>query len=138
MTPPPELSGATFHHIGVVCADIDKETTQLAALGYAPEGEMFSDYTQGVRGQFLIGIGPRLELLSPLGEGRVLSPWIKSGVKMYHLAFTIPIMETGLRQLLQNRGRTVVHPVSAVAFGGRQIAFVMLPNLMLIELISEV
>ncbi|MBC8095257.1 MAG: VOC family protein [Akkermansiaceae bacterium] len=132
------LSGATFHHIGVISSDIEKETAQLAVLGYVAEGPDFTDPIQGVHGRFLTGPGPRLELLSPVGQGGVLSPWMKSGVKMYHLAYMVPGMDEALEQLRQNRGRIMVKPVAAVAFGGRQIAFIMLPNMLLVEVISAV
>ena len=137
-SPPPgvQLSGAIFHHVGVVSVNIEKEMCQLAVLGYAPEGEDFIDPIQGVHGRFLTGPGPRLELLCPVGQGGVLSPWMKSGIKMYHLAYLVPALDEGLEQLHRNRARIMVQPVPAVAYGGRKIAFVMLPNLLLIELIT--
>jgi methylmalonyl-CoA/ethylmalonyl-CoA epimerase len=124
-----------FHHVGVACRNLDSETRRLAALGYAPEGADFTDPVQGVTGRFLVGGGPRLELLVPLVEGH-LSPWLKAGVKLYHLAYETPDFEGGIGRLRGSGAKVVVPPVPSVAFAGRRIAFLMLPNMLLTELIE--
>ena len=126
-----------FHHIGLACRDLDSETRRLSALGYAVEGPDFSDPTQGVSGRFLVAGGPRLELLVPLGQQGTLTPWLKSGVKLYHLAYETPDIEAGLVHLRSQGAKVLVPPVPAVAFGGRQIAFLMLPNMLLVEIIAS-
>jgi len=126
-----------FHHIGVACRDLNSETRRLSALGYAVEGADFSDLTQGVSGRFLVGGGPRLELLVPLGQKGTLTPWLKSGVKLYHLAYETPEIEAGVAHLRSQGAKVVVPPVPAVAFGGRPISFLMLPNMLLVEIIAS-
>lgn len=130
------MSGLAFHHLGVACRNLDAEARALGALGYQQEGEEFVDPVQGVRGRFLVGPGPRLEILVALGESQVLSPWLATGVKIYHQAFEVENFEAAIIQLTAQRGKLVTGPVPAVAFGGRRICFVMMPNLMLIELIE--
>ncbi|HEY3857324.1 MAG TPA: VOC family protein [Verrucomicrobiae bacterium] len=125
-----------FHHIGVACLDLDSETRRLAALGYAVEGDDFSDTIQGVRGRFLNGGGPRLELLSPLSEAGVLTPWLKSGVKLYHLAYQTKELDGEIARMRSAGAKIVVAPVPAVAFEKRRIAFLMMPNMLLTELIE--
>ncbi len=126
-----------FHHIGLACLDLNHEAEKLAALGYSAEGADFADPIQGVRGRFLTGGGPRLELLSPASESGVLTPWLKSGAKMYHLAYEVDDLPQSIAKLRQQRAKVVVQPVPAVAFGGRHIAFLMLPNMLLCELIES-
>jgi methylmalonyl-CoA/ethylmalonyl-CoA epimerase len=128
---------ATFHHIGVACRDLNSETNRFAALGYAPEGADFTDPIQGVSGRFLVGGGPRLELLVPLSTEGCLAPWLKTGAKLYHLAYIAPDFDGEILRLRGRGAKTVVQPVPAVAFAGRRITFLMLPNMMLVELISE-
>jgi methylmalonyl-CoA/ethylmalonyl-CoA epimerase len=130
--------GLAFHHVGVACSDIDAEAQRLAPLGYIREGSEFRDPAQGVRGVFLAGQAPRLELLEALAGGTdgVLAPWLKQGVKLYHLAYETPSLADAIESLRRARAKLVVAPVAAVAFGGREIAFLMLPNRMLIELIA--
>ena len=135
--PPLPGPGLRFHHVGVVSPDLDKDTTALGVLGYRPEGPDFVDPVQGVRGRFLGGVEPRLELLAPLAEAGVLAPWMKTGAKLYHLAYEARDPEAVLETLRAGRGRVLVPPVPAVAFHGRAISFVMLPNLLLVELISS-
>lgn len=126
-----------FHHIGVVSSDIDRETEQLSVLGYRPESEVFIDPIQGVRGIFLAGQLPRLELLSPLPNQGVLDPWIKSKAKLYHLAYLVQDLSRAVAELCACGAKVIVNPVQAVAYGGRKIAFVVLPNMLLVELISS-
>ena len=132
----PETERLVFHHVGVVSSNIDREAEQLAALGYRPEGEQFVDTTQGVRGLFLAGQFPRLELLSPLATQGTLEPWIRSKAKLYHLAYQTPDLGQAIAELCRRGAKVVVNPVPAVAYGGNQIAFVMLPNMLLVELIG--
>ena len=132
----PELS-MQFHHIGMACHNLDTETKHFASLGYQIEGDDFTDPIQGVHGRFLAGQFPRLELLVPMNtEESVLSPYLKSKIKMYHLAYETPDIEQSIQQLMSCRAKLVVKPIPAIAFKERHIAFIMLPNMLLIELIS--
>jgi hypothetical protein len=132
----PDTDRLEFHHVGVAGSNIAREIEQLAALGYHPEGEAFVDPIQGIRGLFLAGQSPRLELLSPLATHGVLEPWIKSNIKLYHLAYQTRDLLKSIDELRGCGAKLVVEPVPAVAFAGRQIAFMMLPNMLLVELIS--
>jgi methylmalonyl-CoA/ethylmalonyl-CoA epimerase len=133
------LRDLRFHHVGVACADIRVEAARLAPLGYAPEGAEFVDPAQGVRGIFLAGQSPRLELLEPLAEARhgVLTPWLRQDVKLYHLAYLATDLRSAIDRLRSDGAKLIVAPVSAVAFDGCEIAFVMLPNRLLVELIAS-
>jgi len=125
-----------FHHVGIACQSFEAESGGLAILGYRRDGPDFTDPIQGIRGRFLVGLGPKLELVSPIAPGGVLQGWLDRGVKMYHLAFEVPDVKAELDRLRRARARVVAGPVPAVAFGNRDIAFCMLPNLLLVELIQ--
>jgi len=133
-----DVEGLAFHHVGVACKAIAAEEPFFAMLGYRREGEIFEDPAQGIRGRFLAGQSPRLELLEPLTPGAkgVLGPWLAQGVKLYHLAYLAPRLAPAIDALRGKRARLVVAPVPAVAFAGREIAFLMLPNRLLVELIA--
>jgi methylmalonyl-CoA/ethylmalonyl-CoA epimerase len=126
-----------FHHVGVISANLEQEAGLLASLGYQLEGEPFVDPVQGVRGLFLTGQSPRLELLTPLAEEGILGPWIRSKNKLYHLAYQTPDLAQTLAELRQTGAKVMVGPVPAVAYSGRLIAFVMLRNMLLVELIGQ-
>jgi len=136
--PEPVFAGPdlNLHHLGVACRSIDAETGLLEVLGYVREGEDFEDPNQGIRGRFLAGAGVRLELLEELGDSGVLRPWLAGRIKIYHHAYETPDLDASLARLLEAGARVARPPLPAVAFGGRRVAFVMLPNMMLVELID--
>lgn len=126
-----------FHHIGFACNNLDIETQNLALLGYSPEGKDFNDPLQGVRGRFLTAHGsPRIELLVQNEKSQVLEPWLARGIKMYHLAYCVSNLKIEIEKFQQQRGKIMVPPTPAIAFGGREISFILLPTMMLIELIE--
>jgi|SRR5271165_3439144 len=128
---------ATFHHLGVACRELDGEERAFASLGYRREAADFYDPIQGVHGRFLIGGGPRLELLRNHTEPGVLSAWLRKGVRFYHVAYEVDDIERHAAMLAAAGAKQVVAPVPAVAFGGRLISFQMLPNVTLLELINR-
>lgn len=130
------LEGASFHHIGYATASIDKELPWFESMGYSAS-DVFVDAIQGVSGCFLSGAGPRIELLENLPESNTLTPWLAAGTRMYHLAYEVNDVAAIVAKAKALRGRLLVGPVPAVAFGGRVIAFVMLRNGLLLELIER-
>jgi methylmalonyl-CoA/ethylmalonyl-CoA epimerase len=128
--------GRHFHHLGVACRDLEADTRALRALGYEVEGADLVDRVQGIRGRFLTGPGPRLELLVELGDTEVLRPWLAQAVKIYHQAYQVDDLSAEIQALECAGARMVRSPVPAIAFGERRICFLMLRNLMLVELIE--
>ena len=126
-----------FHHLGVACRDLDAEEQAWTPLGYVRESPDFEDPRQQIRGRFLVGPGPRLELLVGTPGSTVLDPWLGRGIKIYHQAFDVPAVRSTIEAFLQIGARVVVEPVPAVAFDGREIAFVMLRNGSLVEVIER-
>lgn len=125
-----------FHHIGFACNSIDKEIPIWDSLGYKQEGFQFNDPLQGVNGLFMVGNGPRIELLEPMVGSDTLTPFLNSNIKMYHKAFEATQIEEKIDILKSQRARIISQLKPAVAFGGRRVAFLMLPNRLIIELIE--
>lgn len=127
-----------FHHLGVASTSLTRDVRAYALLGYRPEGDEFDDERQGVRGLFLTdGDGPRLELLEPLPGSETLAPFLAQGIKCYHHAYEVDAIETAIAGLRAARARLIRPPVPAVAFGQRRIAFLLLPNGWMVELIES-
>jgi len=105
-------------------------------LGYRPEPSDFVDSVQGIRGWFLDGPGPRIELLENHGDSDTLSPWLEKGVRMYHLAWETDDLDRVLDTHRQWKSRVIVEPVPSAYFTGRRIAFVMQRNGFLVEYIG--
>lgn len=134
-TPVPR--GFDFHHIGYACVSLEKERNFFDCLGFRQEGDVFVDETQGVKGCFLLGPGPRIELLENLPNSTTLTPWIKAGVKVYHFAYQVQDLEKAVAWARGQRAKVIVEPIAAVAFGGRRICFTMFRNGLMIEFIES-
>lgn len=134
----PENLNLRFHHTGVACKNLDDETRVFEMLGYRQEGDDFTDEFQGISGRFLTKDGAaRVELLVNTNPTGVLTAWLQRGVKMYHLAYEVDSLPEAIEFLVRQKARPTTKPLPAVAFGGREIVFLILPNLLLIELISR-
>jgi len=130
-------SGYKFHHIGYATDSIDRERKFLEILGYRIEGSIFADLRQGINGCFMIGSGPRIELLENSAGSNTLTPWIDAGIKMYHIAYWVNRIDEALDWARGQRARVVAPPVPAPAFNGRLIAFVIFRNGQMMEFIER-
>jgi methylmalonyl-CoA/ethylmalonyl-CoA epimerase len=121
----------------VACRDIEKEMRALKLLGYEIEGERFTDPLQKIHGCFLVGPGPCMELIAPVDESSPVVSWLNKNIKMYHQAYEVESMGPALALLSAQHAVVVSRPKPAIAFGGRKVAFLMLPNGLLVELIES-
>lgn len=126
-----------FHHLGIATESLENEARVFAALGYESESDEFVDPIQGVRGLFLNGGGPRLELLEPLAGSDTLASILRRGVKCYHHAYEVPSLDEALAHLRGRRAQLIRQPTPAVAFDYRRIVFVALANSWIVELIEQ-
>jgi methylmalonyl-CoA/ethylmalonyl-CoA epimerase len=131
------LNGADFHHIGLVCRSFEPDQKRLELLGYRKESEDVHDPVQRVHVRFLVGGGPRIELVRGDGTPGPLGPWLKNGAKIYHMAYLVDSLGSALEEAAMNGCKVLVAPVPAAAFGGKKISFVMMPNMLLVELIQK-
>lgn len=126
-----------FHHIGVATESIARDEAVYVQLGYQRESKEWVDPNQGVRGVFLVGPGPRLELLEPHEGSTTLEPWLHAGSRLYHQAYEVDDLNASLdsaRKAL--RAHVLRAPLPSAAFGGRPVSFLMLRNRSVIELIQ--
>lgn len=131
------LGKIEFHHIGVAVKNIIREVPSYALLGYKPEGEIFVDQLQGVRGIFISANGqPRLELLENIENSDTLSKQINQGQRMYHTAYCVENIEKWRGYFIRNRGK-VLSPIKKSTYFGKGICFIILPNMAIIELIEK-
>lgn len=131
------MSNLNFHHIGIACNKIVNEIDYYKSLGYMQHGEIFEDPKQGVRGLFMYNNGVVIELLEPIDKRSPICSFVRNGVHMYHQGFTCEdiINESSI---LEEKGAIIVSPPQkSVAFGGRKVCFLMMPNQTLIELIGN-
>lgn len=126
-----------FHHIGLVCKNIDKEITSHEKLDFVKETETFVDSNQKIRGIFITNGAFRVEILEATDVDSPINNYLKKGIRMYHQCFTTPNLQKAI-DYLQNEGAIlIVEPIEAVAFNNHKIAFLYLRTQLLIELIEE-
>jgi methylmalonyl-CoA/ethylmalonyl-CoA epimerase len=132
-----KIFAGSFHHLGIACRNISTEANVWSELGYSKEGEAFDDDLQGIKGLFMVGPGPRIELLEDLPGRKTIAPWLNRGIKIYHTAFEVFSFDDQINILIGSGARVVVPPCPAVAFANRRICFLLLRNISLIELIDS-
>lgn len=134
MTNFPDL---VFHHVGIASTSIAEEEKSFLLLGYVRETEIITDSTQKLKALFMTLGNMRIELLEPLSADSPVNAFIQRGIKMYHQAFFCGDILKTIDFFLEQGAYLAVPPVSAIAFNGRKIAFLMLRNKMLIEIIES-
>ncbi|WP_298069626.1 GNAT family N-acetyltransferase [uncultured Mailhella sp.] len=131
------LGECSFHHIGVAAKNLSRELKAFQMLGYKKEGTFFEDRNQGIGGQFLVARNqPRLELLVNLPGSETLSPILAQGGKLYHFGYQVENFAKAL-ELFERLGCRVMREPRPSAYFGKRIAFFMLKNMFLVELIEK-
>lgn len=132
-----EVGGFAFHHIGVAVKKIERELPLYTLLGYETEEDCFEDPEQGIRGLFLTAEDqPRLELLENLPGSHTLDIQLKNNQKMYHMAYLVRDVERAIKVLTASRAK-IISPLKHSTYFGKRICFLMLPNMMMLELIEK-
>lgn len=126
-----------FHHIGLACKNIINEMESHKKLCFVQEGEIFEDTNQKIRGVFLTNGTFRIELLEPLSEDSPINNYLKKGIRMYHQCYKVDNLDEAINELVLDGAIITVPPIKAIAFNGKNIAFVFLRNRMLVELIQK-
>lgn len=127
---------ANFHHVGFAANSIEKEEAFFGRLGYAAEGDPFVDPTQGIRGLFLVGGGPRIELLEALPDADVLEPWLKRKAPLYHFGYLVRSIDEALQKSRSGGSIPLGQPVPSVAFSGSLICFQIHRSGLILEFIE--
>lgn len=126
-----------FHHIGIACKNFDLEQKTYSFWGYQQENSDFQDDLQGVLGRFLVAPNqPRIELLQNTPTSHTLDLWLKKRTKMYHLAYLVKDLDAAVNFWKARGGGMVKEPLPSSYFKKR-ICFMLLPNMLLIELIEK-
>lgn len=125
-----------FDHIGVATKSIEKEIPFFSALGYETNGQIFEDNKQGIKGLFIHANNqPPLELLENLDGFNTLDPILLNKTKFYHFSYKVENYEAAINYFQSLRAKIISPSKLSSYFKGR-ICFVVLPNMLMIELIE--
>ena len=130
------MHARAFHHVGIACVEVDADERLFAALGYHRERADVTDPLQNVWARFMVGGGPRIELLGDL-RGAAIVQSAQKGRRLHHLAYEVDDLDITSSEFRDLGAKEVAARRPGVAFDMRDICFWMLPNMMLIELISK-
>jgi methylmalonyl-CoA/ethylmalonyl-CoA epimerase len=126
-----------LHHVGVVVRDIAAYGAAFEITGMHASSQLYYDPVQKVRIQFWSdAAGQTIELVEPAAADSPVQEALRKGGGLNHLCFEVDDLDAKVRELLERGGLPVCAATPAVAFGGRRIAFLFLPELNLVELVE--
>ena len=135
------MSASRFHHAGYVTASIAGSVDEYAnATGLAWDGRIIHDPLQMVSVAFL-GSGEDgsglIELVEPAGRRSPVNQFLAGGGGLHHICLEVEDLAAHIESACAAGSTLVRVPLSAVAFGGRKIAWIMSPAQQLIELLQR-
>ena len=135
------LPPGTLHHVGFVVASIsDSVQGFIESLVCEWDRVIFHDPNQLVLVTFLRFAHPGtplLELVEPAGEESPVIPFLKKGGGLHHFCYEVDNLEDQLAFSRAKGGIVTRPPMSAVAFGGRRIAWIYTRNKLLVEYLER-
>ena len=141
MSNAPAAPATRFHHVGFVVASIEDSIGPFqASIGAARRSEITLDPIQSVKVAFLIqdqADAPQIELVEPVGQKSPVRRFLERGGGLHHVCYETADIEAQLKYM-QTQGATLIRrPRPAAAFQGRQIAWVMTREKLLVEYLER-
>jgi methylmalonyl-CoA/ethylmalonyl-CoA epimerase len=128
-----------LHHIGMLVKDVAVAAKMyIERFGYELKSGAIHDPVQGAYVQFvkLHGDTVYLEFICPDSAASKLSNPLSKGEGIHHLCYATQDSDSTCADLRAKGMSLVRAPVSAVAFGGRRIAWLMGRDRILTELVE--
>ena len=134
-------SGRRLHHVGYVVRSIPEAAERfIAGLGLTWDGAVFHDPIQTVRVTFLAHEQPDqplYELVEPDSEKSRVMPFLKKGGGLHHVCYEVDSMRSHIEEVLARGAILLRPPAPAVAFSGREIAWLCTPDGLLLEYLDK-
>jgi methylmalonyl-CoA/ethylmalonyl-CoA epimerase len=129
-----------LHHVGVLVQDITQAAEHyVRRLGFEVIGPIIHDPAQTAYVRFLRQPGDSvyLELVSPDRPDSKLSNALAKGGGLNHVCYAVDDIESACRELRSPGIYLLQAPVSAVAFPGRKVAWLIGRDRIPIELLER-
>ncbi len=125
-------------HIGYAVKKMDKAIESFSVLGYS-FGEIFTDEKRGIYICFGNNGSFRIELISPIpGFESPADGWLKkNGPSPYHICYVSDNLEEDLETLSKQKFKVIIPPDTAIAFGGKRVAFLFNLQQGLLEIVEK-
>ena len=133
----PGIQETHFHHAGFVVASIEACLEHfMLSVGAARHTEIIWDTIQRVKVVFLLPERPGepcIELVEPVGEKSPVLRFLQQGGGLHHICYEVADIAGQLEHMLTVGATLIRRPRPALAFGNRQIAWVLTAEKLLIE-----
>lgn len=129
-----------FHHVGIAVNDLTAASESLQRLfKYRLISGPFDDPVQKVSVCFLSrgDDDTAMELVAPLGPDSPINRTLQKGGGTYHVCYSVTDMQAAISHLQAEGCLLLGAPVPAVAFDMREIAWLMTPARLLVELVQR-
>ena len=120
------LDDLVFHHIGIACERIEDEVSITSASAIGRKEPSSRTRGKSSAGLFMKAGAMQIELIEPLSPESPVCTFLARDIQMYHQAFVSHNLRAAVRTLVDKGSVIVSHPKPAVAFGGRQVCFLLL------------
>lgn len=134
------LSGFSFHHIGIACFSIEETAKFYEATGWSRVRDITLDPCQNVNVCFYAKPGfPLTELIECTDENSPVNGILsKSGVSPYHCCYGVDDIEEAIATLKKKlRFMPTGAPVPSTGMPGRKVCFLYNRNFGLIEIVEN-
>lgn len=139
-----------LHHIGLVTSAMEESIDILRKVGFNEMTPLCSDPIQKVEACFVnipVGADVYIELIQPVGEDSPVTGFIqKHNGGLHHLCFEVDDIEKTVKEMGEKGFRIVCPAVECIGYDKNfkrecqhvsKVAFIMLPNKVLIEFLQE-
>jgi methylmalonyl-CoA/ethylmalonyl-CoA epimerase len=134
-------AGPALHHIGCVVDSIEKRIESYrVSLGSTFVSQIFEDPIQRSRVAFLnldAGGAVQLELVEPAAPNSPVAQFLGKGGGLHHFCYEVDDLQGQIQLMKSQRALLLRSPKPAVAFGGRQIAWMRTADSLLIEYLER-
>ncbi|WP_042199097.1 VOC family protein [Paenibacillus camerounensis] len=126
-----------LHHIGLATRSLEMDKDSLLLLGFEQESNLFFDPIQKINCLFMKQNHVRIEIIEPTSTDSPVTEIIARGHKMYHQCFECTDIYKTIDYLCSKGAHLLSPPVPAIAFEGRNICFLILRSMLIVELIEK-
>ena len=127
------------HHVGIAVPKLSEAIPVYEDLfNYELIAGPFDDPIQDVSVCFMSrGEGDTtIELVAPLGSSSPVRQTLKKGGGTYHICYEVPDINAAIFHLTERGSVLISGPVQAIAFGMREIAWLLAEPSLLVELVQ--
>lgn len=127
-----------IHHVGYLVKNLELSVDEFKRLGYKEEGNIVKDDIRKVLIQFLFKDNLKVELISPFDKDSDVYNLMKRYVNTpYHFCYSTKMIDEDLKKLLEGGYIIIKDKQEAPAIDGKNVIFLLNPNLGIIELLEE-